>query len=61
MLETIEKDVIDFKIITSKTRHKYNKCKCKKCNKVINAEIPKNQQQGMYMEYMTLVVEHGNM
>ena len=43
VLETIEKDVIDFKIITTKTRHKYNKCKCKKCNKVINAEIPKNQ------------------
>ena len=43
-IKVIEKDILDYKIITTRTRHKYKVCKCNKCNIINEIEIPLNQK-----------------
>lgn len=40
LIKTIDKDVLDYKIVISKTRNKYNVYKCSKCNHINSIVIP---------------------
>jgi hypothetical protein len=43
---TIEKDVLDYKIIVEKTRHVFTVYHCACCGKEVHAEIPNNLKEG---------------
>ena len=42
VIEVKERDELDFDIVIKKTRHKFYKCKCKNCGKIMETEIPPN-------------------
>ena len=42
VIEIKERDELDFEIVIKKTRHKFYKCKCKNCGKIMETEIPPN-------------------
>lgn len=44
IIKSIEKDVLDYKIVVTRTRHKYNVSKCNKCGKIHEIKIPSNQK-----------------